>query len=54
MFETMMGVFDWVGLRTNVQKTVGMVLQLCRAVGVCTDEAYKRRMMGEGQIYQER
>ena len=31
-----------------------IVCQACRVVGVQVDEAYKRRMMGEGRSYQER
>ena len=53
-FGTLTGIFDRVGLRKNVWKTVGMVFQPCRAVGVRANEAYKRRMTGEGQSYQER
>ena len=53
-FDTLTGIFDRVGLRTNVRKTVGMVCQPCWAVGVQADKAYKRRMMGEGRSYQER
>ena len=53
-FDTLMGLFNWVGLRTNVQITVGVVCQPCRAVEVQADEAYKIRMTGEGQRYQER
>ena len=48
------GLLGWVGLEINVRKTVGMVCQLCRAVGIREDKAYKRQMMGEGQSYQER
>ena len=53
-FDTLTGIFDRVGLRTNVRKTVGMVCQPYRVVGVREDEAYKRRMTGEGRSYQER
>ena len=51
-FDMLMGIFNHVGLKTNVCKTVGMVCQPCRAVGVRAKEAYKHRMMGEGQSYQ--
>ena len=47
-FDTMTGIFRQMGLRTNVRKTVGMVCQPCRADGVRADEAYTRRMEGEG------
>ena len=53
-FDTLTGIFDQVGLRKNVRKTVGVVFRPCRAVGVQADEAYKLRMTGEGQRYQER
>ena len=38
----------------NVWKTVGMVFQTRKAVGVRADEAYKRRMAWEGRSYWER
>ena len=47
-----MGLFDRVGLRKNVRKTVGMVCQPCRAAGV-RDKAYTRRMTREGRIFKE-
>ena len=52
-FNILTGIFDQVGLRKNVRRTVGMVFQLCRAVEVRADEAYKHWMTGEGQGYQE-
>ena len=51
-FDMLMGIFNHVGLKTNFRKTVGMVCQPCRAFGVRAEEAYKHRMMGEGQSYQ--
>ena len=53
-FDTLMGLFDQAELRINVCKTVGMVCQPYRAVGVRADDAYKRWMTGEGRRYQER
>ena len=50
-FHTLTGLFNQVGLRKNVRKTMGMVCQPCRAVGIREDEVYKRRMMGEGWNY---
>ena len=52
--DTLTWIFNRVGLRTNVRKTVGMVCQPFRVVEVQADEAYKIRMTGEGQRYQER
>ena len=53
-FDMLTGIFDRVGLRTNVRKTVGMVWRPCRAAGVRADEAYTRRMTGEGRSFKER
>ena len=39
-FDTLTGLFDLLGLRTNVEKTVCMVCQICRTVGKHSDEAY--------------
>ena len=39
-------IFERVGLRTNVQKTVGMVCRTYRAAGVQAYEAYTRRITG--------
>ena len=52
-FDTLTGIFDRVGLKTNVRKTIGMVCQPCRAAGVQADEAYTQWMMGEGQSFKE-
>ena len=52
--NTLMELFDRVGLQTNFRKIVGMVCQPFRAIGFWEDEAYKRRMSGEGRSYQER
>ena len=54
LVDTLKGIINRVGLRTNVQKTVGMVCQPCRVVGVRAYEAYKLWMTGEGRSYQER
>ena len=43
---TLTGIFECVGLRKKVRKTVGMVCQNCQAVGVQADEAYTRSMTG--------
>ena len=46
-FNTLVGMFDRVGLRTNVRKTVGMVCRPCQAAGTQSEVVYGRRMMGE-------
>ena len=53
-FDLMMGLFDRVGLRTNVRKTVGMVFLTCREAGVRSEKAYTRRMTGEGGSFKVR
>ena len=45
-FDTLMGLFDRLGLRTNFRKTVEVVFRMCRADGVRADKAYTRRMTG--------
>ena len=52
--EVMMGMFYKVGLRTNVDKTVGIVCQPCRNAGIQLEEAYTRHMTGKGLTYLER
>ena len=49
--ESLTGLFDRVGLRKKVQKTMGMVLQPFWAVRIRADDAYKLWMAGEGRIY---
>ena len=53
-FSTLVGLFDWVGLRKNVVKTVEMVCCMCQAVGTQSEAAYKRKIMGMGLSYRER
>ena len=53
-FDTLMGLFDQVGLRINIHKTVGMVCRPFRTSGVRADKAYTRRMEGDGQSFKER
>ena len=40
------GLFDRVGLQTNVSNMVGMVCQPCYIFGIHLEAAYTRRMMG--------
>ena len=47
-------MFDRVGLRTNVGKTVGMVCNPCQAAGNLTTDTYGRRVTGVGPTYRER
>ena len=54
-FTALVGLFDRVGLLTNFGKTVSMVCHPCQAwAGNRTEEAYRRRIMGEGRSYAER
>ena len=53
-FNALVGLFDRVGLHTNVEKTVGMVCHPCQAAGNITQAAYRRRCTGEGKSYRER
>ena len=41
-----MGLFDRVGLQTNIDKTVGMVCQICYIIVSKSETAYTRRMTG--------
>ena len=53
-FDTLTGLFDRVGIQTNVRKTVGMMRRPCRAYGVRSDKSYTQRMTAEGRIFKER
>ena len=53
-FDFLTGLFDQVGLRTNVRKNVGIVFRPRRAAGVREDEAYTRRMTVEVRCFKER
>ena len=54
-FTALVAIFDRVGLITNVGKTVSMVCHPCQAgSGNRTEEAYGRRITGEGRSYAER
>ena len=50
-FSTLVGLFDRVGLRTNVRKTFVMVCFLCQTAGNQSEVTYKRRMKGEVPSY---
>ena len=53
-FDTLTGMYDRVGLWRNVINTIRMACSPCQAAGVRADEAYKRRMKGEGRSLKER
>ena len=40
-FITLVGLFDWVGMRKNISKTFGMVCCLCQEAGTQLEVAYK-------------
>ena len=53
-FNALVGLFDRVGLRKNVGKTVSMVCHPCQATaGNITQAVYGRRLTGEGKSYKE-
>ena len=54
VFNALIGLFDRVGLRTNVGKTVGMVCHPCEAAGNLTMETYGSSITVMGQSYRER
>ena len=53
-FNTLVSLFERMGLQTNVGKTVSMVCRPCQAAGTQLKAAYGRKMRGEGPTYQER
>ena len=53
-FKALVGLFDRVGLCTNVGKTAGMVCHPCQLAGKLTTEAYGRRITGVGLSFRER
>ena len=50
-FDTLVVLFNTVGLWTNVKKTVGMVYHPCQAAGNLSEAAYGSRVTGEGPTY---
>ena len=52
-FNALVGLFDRVGLQTNVGNTIGMVCHPCQAAGSLTTVAYGRRITGEGHSYRD-
>ena len=53
-FDMPIGIFDRVGLRENVRKTVVVVCKPYWASGVQVDKAYTGLMTGEGQSFKDR
>ena len=53
-FDTLTEKFEWVGLRKNICKIVGMVCRPCWEAEVLADEASIQQMIGEGQSFKER
>ena len=54
-FSALVAIFDRVGLRTNVGKTVSMACHPCWAgAGNWTEAGYSRRLTGVGKAYAER
>ena len=53
-FDTLVGLFDRMGLRTNIGNKVGMVFRPCQATGNQSEAAYGRQITGEGPTYRER
>ena len=50
-FDTLVSLFERMGLRTNVGKKVSMVCRPCQAAGNQLEAAYGRGMTGEGSTY---
>ena len=48
VFNTLVGLFDRVGLQKNVRKTVVMVRHPCQAAGNLSEAAYGTGVTGEG------
>ena len=52
-FNNLVGLFDRVGLRTNVGKTASMVCRSFHAAGNQSEAAYKRQIIGKGPTYKD-
>ena len=53
-FCTLTGLFDQVGIQTNIRNIAGMVCRPVRAAEVQEDKAYTQRMIGGGLSLKER
>ena len=54
VFDTLIGMFDRVGLHKNIGRAVGMVFRPFQAVDTHSEAVYKQRMTGDGISYRER
>ena len=54
MSDALTGIFDWVGIRTNVGKMLDMICQPCHNVGTHSDASYESIMAGGGLMYRVR
>ena len=52
-FNNLVSLSERVGLRKNVGKIFGMVCHPCQAARNLSEEAYRRRVTGEGLMYTE-
>ena len=52
--DVLTGLFDRVGLRTNTEKTVGVVCQTYHAPGGMLEASYARRVTRKGPKFRER
>ena len=50
-FNTLVGLFDRVGLHTNLGKTVSMTCRPRQTTGNQSEVAYRRKIKGEGSTY---
>ena len=50
-FDTLVGLFDRVGLQKKIRKTVSMVCRPYQAAGNQLEAAYRRWITGEGPTY---
>ena len=53
-FNFLTDLFDWVGLCTNVWKTVSMARRPCYTRGNVLESEYTQQVTGVGPSYQER
>ena len=53
-FDTLMGIFDQVGMHINIHKNVGMVCTPYWSARVQADEAYTQKMKRVGRSFKER
>ena len=54
LFNILTDLFDWVGLCTNMWKTVSMAYRPCYIPVVFSELAYTLQVTGIGPSYQER